>query len=525
MKKALLLFTLLVCCLSELRSQTIDTTFGNQGTLELSTASNYFISHDGGFWVQFYITSGLKFLKYGSEGKLPPIDSIFFFNIDWTQIDELKLVDENKILFRDNNLLKRAISNGNLDPTFGQGGTVNLNKVFPGESSYIGKFQVLPDRKILALGSITKKLQLDGEPSYSPLEAEIRIPYLLRLLPDGRVDSTFGPFGKGFTRITNKSSWHRYVHHSTLLPNGGVQISTREYRSGPGNSFVNSTIIYRLTPDGILDTSSVQREGLRIDHFISLHSLLLKDGGFILVGNDKDQAGYDELKILKFSAQGELDPVFLHNFSRGNKFKRFLGEITSAQLASDESLYLVGQFEDSVTFKEKNFIYKFLPDGKEDLPFGEDGLLILSEGDLNYRATLHWLKEPNIPMENRFIISLARDIGFSPILYRLKLQRYFLDANAGSIIHKSPPFFASIDPSRSYEKAILLQYELTESQEVEVTLFDFSGKKIATLFEGNQDAGTQIQQLSFPEGISSGYYILYFRSKDFTQAIKTVLHP
>jgi len=163
-------------------------------------------------------------------------------------------------------------ADGRLDPSFGDGGVELTNvRLVPWQ------ILALPDGKLLVLGpSRQPGLQEPRVTSFPDWE-------LLRLLPDGQPDTSFGR--DGLLRLTGLPvPGEGAIREAApqLEPDGGVLLPTLI-----GPPFEPSTVdgLVRLNPDGSLDTSFAQGGTLALAGYIVALSVG-QDGSIVAAGVD-----------------------------------------------------------------------------------------------------------------------------------------------------------------------------------------------------------------------------------------------
>ena len=121
-------------------------------------------------------------------------------------------------------------TDGDLDPTFGNGGKVVTD--FNNSTDWLSRIAVQPDGKIVAIG--------DTHPSHRGA--------LARYNPDGTLDATFGNGGKVITVATVRESAAGLL----ILPDGKIMISGSI--SLP-SEFDTSFALLRFNSDGSVDST------------------------------------------------------------------------------------------------------------------------------------------------------------------------------------------------------------------------------------------------------------------------------
>jgi uncharacterized delta-60 repeat protein len=248
---------------------------------------------------------------------------------DWSQA--LAIQPDGKILVggysqRDattrNASMVRYNADGTLDGTFGVGGKVV--SYFSSVANWIKDLQVLPDGKILALGST----------------------FIARYNPNGTLDTTsgFGAGGAGFSTVSFGSSSTAMLGMALQRDGSGIlqDIVVTGWGSNGGTTYI---ALARFTPSGVLDTT-FGGTGI-ITHApggndIANRVYLLPDGKILVTGQSNPNGGSAITLAARFLPDGSYDP----SFGTGGAVLRNFGATGSAfrgsRLQPDGTLVAVG---------------------------------------------------------------------------------------------------------------------------------------------------------------------------------------
>src|SRR6476469_8904754 len=164
--------------------------------------------------------------------------------------------------------LARYNSDGSLDTTFGNGGTLMTD--FFGNEDDAFSVLIQPDGKIVAVGSA------NNPASYYDFAA-------VRYLSNGTIDETFGTSGTGTTDFGDQN--FARARSAVLLPNGKIIAAGFAISQGGG---VQNFAVDRDTKDGVLDTNFGTNGMTQIDFGNCCQSatkvLLQPNGKIITVG-------------------------------------------------------------------------------------------------------------------------------------------------------------------------------------------------------------------------------------------------
>ncbi|MBK8146272.1 MAG: T9SS type A sorting domain-containing protein [Bacteroidetes bacterium] len=78
----------------------------------------------------------------------------------------------------------------------------------------------------------------------------------------------------------------------------------------------------------------------------------------------------------------------------------------------------------------------------------------------------------------------------------------------------SEPYEWQLFPNPA-EKDIQLHVSFRTTQCISIELLDITGKKLATLFSGTVGPGAFSEQMTFPEGICKGFYLVRINSENY----------
>jgi len=265
--------------------------------------------------------------------------------------------------------LSRYNSDGTLDTTFGNGGKV-ITAATVRESA--AGLLILPNGKIMISGSISV-----------PTESDTSF-VLLRFNSDGSVDPTFGNGGTVTTNINNDNDRAYALARQSdgkIVAAGkrGIQFYPSEQRKG-------NVALARYNPDGSLD-ATFGNGGIVVNDFgqglesYALEVIIQPDGRIIIAG----ESSYQFL-VARYNSNGMLDTTFgddgfaLINFSNNWDHGR------DAVLQADGKIILVGIAEVNTPY-DSFAVARVNPDGSLDQSFGNGGKVIMvNRGDLQAAA-------------------------------------------------------------------------------------------------------------------------------------------
>ena len=335
----------------------LDASFGNNGKVttdfpnRAAVISAVVVQPDGkivvagGAYPLFTFTGDFKLARYNPNGSLDTSFGIggivtTIFPGDGSYAFALALQSDGKIIaagtdffdfhpgeMSDTNFaLARYNSDGSLDTTFGNGGTVTTDFLGAEDDAYSVLIQ--PDGKIVAVGSANSPFD------YYDFAAA-------RYLPNGTLDTTFGTGGKVRTDFGNNDLDIAYA--AALQPDGKiVAAGTTVFDFGVSEDFA----LVRYNSDGTLDTSFDGDGRLLIDFGSFAQNayavLVQADGKIVTAGYPATEKADSDFLLARCLPNGALDS----SFGVGGKVRTSLGDLSggaqAALLQPDGKIVAVG---------------------------------------------------------------------------------------------------------------------------------------------------------------------------------------
>lgn len=135
-----------------------------------------------------------------------------------------------------------ALAAGDLDASFGQNG-VTADPGFSGNVSATA-VAIQPDRKIIAGGRVPAPSPAGNFPGFG----------LVRYLPNGAIDTTFGTNGRVITSFYEYSGTFATMNDIAVLPDGKIVVAG-SVRVPDGSSAQYVIFVIRYNANGSLDTT------------------------------------------------------------------------------------------------------------------------------------------------------------------------------------------------------------------------------------------------------------------------------
>jgi len=234
--------------------------------------------------------------------------------------------------------LARYNSDGSLDTTFGNGGTMMTD--FFGNEDDVFSVLIQPDGKIVAVGSA------NNPATYYDFAAA-------RYLSNGTIDTTFGVAGKVSTDFGDQNFDRA---RSAALQSDGRIVAAGFAISQ--NGVVQNFAVARYTSNGILDTTFSGDGKTQIDFGNCCQSamkvLLQSDGKIVIVGGSNGESSEDDFLLARLSSRGSLDATFGVGGKVRTSFGDLNGGANGAALQSDGKIVAVG-FQATFSNQWSNF--------------------------------------------------------------------------------------------------------------------------------------------------------------------------
>jgi len=222
--------------------------------------------------------------------------------------------------------LARYKTDGSVDTTFGNGGTVTSD--FFGNEDDAFSILVQPDGKIVAVGSA------NNATSYYDFAA-------VRYLSNGTIDTTFGVDGKVSTDFGVRG--FDRAHSGALQADGSIVAGGFAISQNGG---VQKFAVARYTSSGVLDTTFGNGGKTQIDFGSCCQSayqvLVQSDGKIVSVGYPNTESSDSDFLLARLDSAGSLDTSFGIGGKVRTSFGNLNGGANGAALQGDGKIVAVG---------------------------------------------------------------------------------------------------------------------------------------------------------------------------------------
>jgi uncharacterized delta-60 repeat protein len=272
-------------------------------------------------------------------------------------------------------IVLRLNHDGNLDPTFGEGGVVTYGGSENGTDIGFG-VAVQPDEKILVAGEHRIGTSQDA--------------LLLRYNHDGTPDSSFGT--NGVVSYNGGGNDHDVAYAVSLQDDGKIVVSGSEY-----NGVNKDALIMRFNHDGTRDSTFgingvfLFNSEANSDDYANLVTIQ-PDGKILVVGATDNGINHDIL-LLRLHTNGTLDETFgLGGVVIYNNPADEYDYAWGIALSSDGKIIISGTSNDRLN--NNVVVIRFNQDGTLDSSFGLNGIVTFygagDGNDLGYGVAIQW---------------------------------------------------------------------------------------------------------------------------------------
>lgn len=436
----------------------------------------------------------------------------------------------------------RLFPDGSLDYSFGPNSSYiiyNLN----------GWGAQVEDMKVMADGSI----MLICTVFFSETAVSVG---LLKLYPDGWVDTNFGNMGFVLANLSGNTTSHCVYPLST----GKIMLCGMFFPDNGGDA---QSLVMRYNADGSIDNSFSFDGQILFDFGMGVEGsldLVEQNDGKVLITGYFEQSSVGTALLYRLQTDGTLDTGFGTNGKVISNIADYTVAACNVFIDNNQRIILVGTAEHLQTQSGGVFIQKYLMNGSLDNTFGTNGTMAEYMNLLSNYTNLQAVLQPDgkilvsgvSPSWNgsadffvtRYEANGNKDYtfvgpGFGSInidiantgdyCYDMALQADGKILLCGTTYQPSGAYISvarlqnditstNINPPKEEvnsinlfptivsQDAFYLQYELEHTQDVEVWIYDSQGQKLVCLQPNEQQTGQQERKFVIPTNISNGLY-------------------
>lgn len=399
-------------------------------------------------------------------------------------------------------LLIRLLPDGTLDAAFGDGGVVVQNV---GEVTSFGE-DMGQDVALDADGNI-----LVSGSSYNA--DYVRRPVVVKFLPDGTLDTSFGVAGVASIPVmaVGASSFDGIV----VQPDG--KITAAGYFGMTELWYV--LLLARFNADGTLDTSFGDQGVVKYNHGnVDDEASDLKlgtDGSIVVAGVTVTQT-YDYSALLaKFTPDGVLDT----DFGTAGAVEENLASFDYASnvaLMPDGKIVMAGTSGVGPPSSFDQAIWKYLPDGTRDASFGDNGL---SQVAIPGHYTMIYAMD--VQADGKVLIGgQARTPSVENHFY---MARFENDLTTGVHVSASePPLVVFPDPATA-GGTVWMEVEAAILPDARISLYGPDGRPVLSTMAGLLRREGKRVEVNLPGDLAAGTYQLSFQQQGSRRTASLIL--
>lgn len=255
---------------------------------------------------------------------------------------------------------------GQLDPTFGNGGIVTTD--FGTNNDWGQAVAVQSDGKVILAGGL-----------FNGVNGDIG---LARFRPEGTPDPTFG--GSSGMVITDLNGRHDSVNAMVIQPDGRIIIAGASYSQAANEQ---DFMVLRYNPDGTLDTTFSDDGWTLTDmgaNFDNAFDVILQPDGKIIVVGVAEHNGQADFAVARYQPDGALDTTF----DSDGKVTTDLGSSSDwafgAGLQSDGKIVVSGMYYNGNDFDFASVRYE--TSGTLDTSYDNDGIITTDINQVHNRG-------------------------------------------------------------------------------------------------------------------------------------------
>lgn len=387
--------------------------------------------------------------------------------------------------------LTQILSNGLLDNTFGSGGKMLIDISPNWTNGVVNAVVRLPNENLLVLSTDV------------PATSLLFFPHIRRLLPNGKIDSTFGVNGRVLL------PGNRDNNHMVLLPDGKMLTMSHFIPTSPIEK--DHTIINRYNANGSLDLSFGNGGQYRSPNYFLGYDLVLQPNGSILA---LGTTGY--CSALRITSEGVTDPTFNGTGQITLVDEGISKRFNQGVVQKDGRIVAVSEYDGTIYPKGDYVgfdIARLNSNGALDGTWGQSGFLRLR----GYQA-----RDIALDADGNILAagSISNGERSDIVVYRILRGEYVGTADrpneAGSRI-------LNVFPNPVGEQ-LALEYDLIDNQEVGIKMYDMGGRLLHTLLSGApRFSGKNMERITLPAGLAAGMYTVAVETGRGSVAVQVVV--
>jgi uncharacterized delta-60 repeat protein len=275
-------------------------------------------------------------------------------------------------------------ADGDLDPSFGNGGSVTTDFQHSTDIAYAVARQ--SDGKLVVAGTTYMNNDYSGEDFA-----------LIRYNSDGTIDGTFGVNGRVTTDFPGLAA---VISSVVVQPDGKILVAGGAF---PAFTFLGDFELARYNPNGSLDTA-FGSGGIVTTSFPGQGSYafslaLQSDGKIIAAGTDfvnfsSEDSSNTDFGLERYNSDGSPDTTFGNGGQVTTDFDGFNDDVFSVLIQPDGKIVAVGSAKNPANFYDFAAV-RYLANGTIDTTFGSAGKVRTDFGDHNFDQARSAVLQPD----------------------------------------------------------------------------------------------------------------------------------
>lgn len=429
----------------------------------------------------------------------------YHLGADGMLLPDGKILVVDDIAYQDAIAITRLLPNGVRDSSFADNSVSYIGFDFQFHNPYPSKALLQPDGKMLIVGE------------YDDSNSEKIGGFVMRVLPDGTLDNSFGNQGvKTFHGVSGNPDLKLFG--AKVQPDGKIVLAGR-MGNLPEEVF---WYVARINPDGTFDTS-FDNDGIVTPNIgtqfteaaFEIH--LLSNGKILAAGYGQKLPG-QHFTVMRFNPNGSVD----NTFGLGGKAQVDFGcchsYIFDIVEQTDGKLVLAG-LSDEDNVHTRFSVARIKPNGFVDQEFGDLGkvLVLIHHDSISARAT-----SVVIQPDGKILLSGLTTNDLDGYTVDGLLVRLNPGGQVGTLApNQNLDLRLSVSPNPFSGTQLQFEYQLEEATQVSISIYNLLGQEVFNAFNNEpRSAGSHLETLQVPASLPVGEYFTQLQTSKGRQWVK-----